>query len=81
MGLLLSKHGMGPTEEKGRAMVEAGKPQTSSEVRSFFGLVGFSVRFIPDFATSGDPLRRLARQGEPFTWGMEQEGTFQKLNR
>ena len=61
MGLLLSKHGMGPTEENGRAMVEAGKLQTSSEVRSFFGLVGFSARFIPDFATSGDPLRRLCK--------------------
>ena len=79
MGLLLSKHGIGPTEEKVRAVVEASQPQTPSEVRSFLGLVGFSDRFIPDFATTADPLRRLARKGEPFVWGEEQEQSFQKL--
>ena len=79
MGLLLSKHGVGPTEEKVRAVVEASQPQTPSEVRSFLGLVGFSARFIPDFATTADPLRRLARKGEPFKWGEEQEKSFQKL--
>ena len=76
MGLLLSKHGIGPTEEKVRAVVEASQPQTPSEVRSFLGLVGFSARFIPDFATTADPLRRLARKGEPFVWGEEQEKSF-----
>jgi len=39
MGLLLSKHGVGPTEEKVRAAVEASQPQTHSEVRSFSSLV------------------------------------------
>ena len=41
--------------------------------------MGFSTRLIPDFATTGDPLRRLARKGEPFLWGEEQEKSFQKL--
>ena len=66
MGLLLSKHGVGPTKEKVRAIAEASQPQTPSEVCSFLGLVGFSARFIPDFATTADPLRRLARKGEQF---------------
>ncbi|PFX13288.1 Retrovirus-related Pol polyprotein [Stylophora pistillata] len=79
MGLLLSKHGIGPTEEKVRAVAEASQPQTPSEVRSFLGLVGFSARFIPDFATTADPLRKLARKGEPFVWGKEQEQSFQRL--
>lgn len=69
MGLLLSKHGTEPTEEKVRAIVEASKPQTPSEVRIFLRLVGFNAKFIPDFAATVDPHRRLARQGEPFTWG------------
>ena len=41
--------------------------------------MGFSARFIPDFATTADPLRRLARKGEPFIWGKGQEIAFQKL--
>ena len=55
MGLLLSKHGIGPTEEKVKVFVEASQPQTPSEVWSFLRLVGFSARFIPDFATTSDP--------------------------
>ena len=47
MGILLSKHGIGPTEEKVRAVKEATRPSSASEVRSFLGLVGFSSRFIP----------------------------------
>lgn len=66
MDLLLSKHGVGPTEEKVRA-------------RSFLGLVGFSARFIPDFATTAGPLRKLARKGEPFVCGKEKEQSFQRL--
>ena len=79
MGLLLSKHGVGPTKEKVRAVAEASQPQTPSEVRSFLGLVGFSARFIPDFATTADPVRKLARKGEPFVWGEKQEQSFQRL--
>ena len=81
MGLLLTRHGIGPTKEKVRAVVEASQPQSPSEVRSFLGLVGFSARFIPDFSTTADPLRKIARQGESFTWGEEQENAFQKLKR
>ena len=75
----LTVNGFGPTEEKVRAVAEASQPQTPSEVRSFLGLMGFSARFIPDFATTAIPLRRLARIGEPFIWGEEQEKSFQKL--
>ena len=79
MGILLTRHGIGPTKEKVRAVVEASQPQSPSEVRSFLGLVGFSARFIPDFSTTADPLRKIARQGESFIWGEEQEKSFQKL--
>ena len=51
MSILLSKHGIGPTEEKVRAVKEATLPSSASEVGSFLSLVIFSLRFIPDFAT------------------------------
>ena len=60
-------------------VVEASQPQTPSEVRSFLGLVGLSARFIPGFATTADPLRKLARKGEHFVWGEKQEQSFQRL--
>jgi hypothetical protein len=37
MGLFLSNRGIGPTEEKVRAVVEAREPQNVTEVKSFLG--------------------------------------------
>ena len=79
MGIFLSKHGIGPTEEKVRAVKEATRPSSVSEVRSFLGLVGFSSRFIPDFATKAEPLRVLCRKDEKFLWGKVQEEAFNTL--
>ena len=81
MGLLVSKYGIGPTEEKVRAVLESSRPTTPTEVRSFLGMVGFSARFIPNFATIAEPLRAISRQGAPFVWGSEQEASFQELKQ
>ena len=62
MGILLSKHGIGPTEEEVRAVKETTRPSSASEVRSVLGLVGFILRLVPDFATKAEPLRVLCRK-------------------
>lgn len=67
MGVLLSQKLIDPTEERIRAILEAEKPKTVTEVRSFLGLANFSSRFISHFATLAKPLRRLTRRDTPFT--------------
>ena len=37
MGILLSEKGIGPTEERMRAVTEAREPETATEVRRFLG--------------------------------------------
>ena len=76
MGLLLSKYGIGPTEERVPTVLEAAQPTTPTEVRSFLGMVGFSARLIPNFATLAEPLRAISRQGIPIVWGKEQDASF-----
>ena len=77
MGILLSQHGVGPTEEKVQAVKEASHSITPSEVRSFLGLVGFSSRFIPDFTTIAEPLRALTRNEVKIEWTKVQEKSYQ----
>ena len=45
IGILLSEKGIGPTEERVRALQETREPETVSEVRSFLGLANYSSRF------------------------------------
>ena len=42
-------------------------------------MVNFCSRFIPDLATTAEPLRKLTRTKTPFVWGKEQARSFQEL--
>ena len=79
MGLVLSEKGIGPTQEKVKAVVDAREPENVSEVKSFLGSVNFSARFILDLATISEPLRRLTKKGVPFQFGPDQKTAIQTL--
>ena len=64
-----------------RAVLESSRPAKQTEVRSFLRMVGFSTRFIPNFATIAEPLRAISRQGVPFVSGSEQEASFQEVKQ
>ena len=79
MRFVLSKNGIGPTEEKVKAVTQARESESASEVRSFLGLVNYNVRFIPNFATITEPLRRLTKNDVPYEFGEEQRNAFNEL--
>ncbi|MCG8032064.1 MAG: RNA-directed DNA polymerase, partial [Candidatus Thiodiazotropha taylori] len=81
MGHVLSARGIGPAEVKVQAVQKAREPESAAEVKSFLGLVTYSSRYIPNFSTVSEPLRRLLKQNEPFIWGEEQRASFDKLKR
>ena len=68
-------------EDKVKAIVDAREPQSASEVRSFLGLANYNARFIPDFATVAEPLRRLTKKSVHFEFGEEQKNAFNELKR
>ena len=72
----LSRSRVSPSEEKMTAIRDAKTPQNSSEIRSFLGLVQYSAKFIPDFATVSEPLRQLTRKNVKFVWGRQQAEAF-----
>ena len=76
MGHHVSEKRTGPTQAKVEAVLNVREPQSAAEVRSFLGLVNFCSRFIPDLATTPEPLRKLTT---PVVWGKEQARSFQEL--
>ena len=59
----------------------AKQPSDAAEVRSFLGLAAYCSRYIPDFETVAEPMRRLTRKGGTFKWGKEQEKAFVTLKK
>ena len=62
MRMLLSNKGIGPTADRVKEVLEVEEPKNALHVRSFLGLVNYSSRFIPQFATLSEPLRRLTNK-------------------
>jgi len=80
-GHVFTDKGVKPEESKVQAIINARRPDSPSEVRSFLGLVNFSARYIPDMATIAEPLRRLTHSKQTWKWEEEQENAFNALKR
>ena len=65
-GLKVSAAGIAIGGEKADALLNAAKPGTPSELRSFLGLAVYCM--IPNLATLAEPLWELIKEGERFEW-------------
>ena len=79
MGHNLSSEGLFPEPEKVNVILNMKPPSNKSEVRSFLGLVTCCSKFVRNFATITEPLRRLTPQKADFIWNGEQETAFSKI--
>ena len=52
-----------------------------AEIRSFLGFAGYYRRFIKDFSKIAVPLTKLTRKGVAFSWGPEQQTSFETLRQ
>lgn len=70
-----------PKPDKVSAIREAENSATKRQVPSFLSMIGFYMKFIPNYASIAAPLTDLTRKGQPnkFVWGEAQENFFQKL--
>lgn len=79
MGHGFSEEGIETEETKIQVVVDAKRAESASEVRSFLGLVNFCGRFIPNLAAISEPLRKLTRKSNQWTWGKDQENSSVRL--
>jgi len=49
------------------------------DVRAFYGLASYYRRFVKDFAEIAEPLSRLTRKNNTFTWTDETQESFDRL--
>ena len=78
-GYIFSENGISADPEMVESIKNAKEPTTPSEVKSFLGMTGFVSRFIPQYSTLTEPLRKLTRENETWVWSDEQESAFQTL--
>ncbi|XP_064651664.1 uncharacterized protein K02A2.6-like [Lineus longissimus] len=68
MGHNMTSKGMKVADAKVKAIVEAPKPKTKAELRSFLGLAQFCARFVVNFAIITSPLCELTGSQVKWEW-------------
>uniref|UniRef100_A0AAQ4Q6X4 Gypsy retrotransposon integrase-like protein 1 n=1 Tax=Gasterosteus aculeatus aculeatus TaxID=481459 RepID=A0AAQ4Q6X4_GASAC len=78
-GFIFSAGGVSADPKKVIAVQQAADPQNPGEIRSLLGMANYCSRFIKDFSSISEPLRKLTRQDTPWVWGPEQKVALQTL--
>jgi len=78
-GHVFSKEGISPDPKKVEEVVSLWTPSTASEVPRLLGMTNYSSRFIPDYVTKTEPLRKLTHKDQPWCWTTEHDHGVSQL--
>ena len=79
LGHVVSEKGIEPDPAKTEAIRATPPPDNVSDLRSFLGTCGYVAKFIPNYANIAEPLRKLTRKEQKWSWGPEQAKAFKAL--
>ena len=72
-GYVINGEGIKPVAAKVEAIQNAPTPKDINQLRAFFGMLNYYHRFLPDVATTLEPLHKLLRKGTAWKWSREQQ--------
>ena len=68
-----------PKENRLEVIQKLQPPKTPKGCRSFAGVVNFLSMFCPELQKLLKPIYDLTRTGRPFSWGKEQQDSFEEI--
>jgi hypothetical protein len=81
LGHVISAGGVSVDPGKVKDVLNWIPPTTTSEIRSFLGLVGYYHRFIKDFSKIAKPMMKLLEKNKAFEWTAECQASFEELRK
>ena len=77
LGHKINSEGLHPTQDKIKAIRNAPKPQSVTELKSFLGLLSYYSRFLPNVSSTLSPLYSLLQANQRWFWGEKQQAAFE----
>ena len=81
LGFKISKTGIVPLFDKSKAVEDLPIPKNLKELRSFFGSINQYIKFVPNLASLGRPLRPLLNKKSIFQWNDDHTKAFEKIKQ
>ena len=79
LGFKISKTGIIPLFDKSKTTKGLTVPKNLKELRSFFGSINQYIKFVPNLASLGSPLRALLNKKSIFHWNDDHTKAFEKI--
>ncbi len=77
LGYQVDAHGLHLVAEKVRAVQDARQPRNMSELKSYIGLLTYYSRFLPNMASTLNPLYSLLKKATPWRWTVVEQRAFE----
>ena len=77
MRCFISSEGISPTTEKVDAVKQAPRPENTTQLRSFLGMINYRGKFIHNLSSILHPLNQLLQEDREFKWTAQCEEVFQ----
>lgn len=81
LGHVITQDGVSPDNDKVRAVLEMKTPSSLRHLRTFLQTCSWFRKFIPNFSAIAEPLTRLLKKNQPWSWGSDQASAFQELKQ
>ena len=79
LGHVITQDGVSPDEDKVRAVLDMSPPSSLRHLRTFLQTCSWFRKFVPSFSAVAEPLTRLLKKNQPWTWGPDQTRAFEEL--
>nr|GFA79491.1 putative reverse transcriptase domain-containing protein [Tanacetum cinerariifolium] len=79
LGHVVNRDGIHVDPSKVESVKNWKTPESSTKIRSFFGLAGYYRRFIENFSKIVKPLTLLTQKNKTYVWGDKQDEAFRIL--
>jgi hypothetical protein len=80
LGHIIRVKGVQVHQEKIQAIIDWPTPKTLTELKGFWGICYYYIRFVKGISQICAPLTDLAKKGD-FTWNPEAHDTFEKMKK
>ena len=75
----ISKDGIGPAQDKVKAVLDLEPPTSVSELRHVMGLINYLGKFLPDLSEVLHPVTELLKNNVAWYWGPQQQEAFDRV--
>ena len=80
-GYQIDSQGLHKTPDKIQAMLEAPRPTSVTQLRSFLGIINYYHRFLPNLSTVLAPLHELLKAHTQWKWTGDCEKAFEEVKK